>query len=277
MLSIIVNHYKSPEVLKLCLRYLTKNAPEGCELIVTDSETTEKTRDMMRYEFPDILFLQAKENIGFAKSVNRGIQQAHGDFLLILNADAIVPNNEAIPRMLRYIEAHTDVGILGPKLLNINGEYQSSCFRFYSPRTILARRTPFGKTSWGKRELSRFLIHGGLPPEKGPAAEMLNPVSVDWIMGSAMLVRRAALQEVGPMSEDYFMYFEDVDWCRSFWEKGWKVIYYPGAFLYHYHFQSSKKRGAILDALTNKYARIHLLSAIKYFKKYGLKIPRYGV
>lgn len=266
MLSIIINHYKSPEVLKLCLNYLKKNAPVGAEIIVTDSETVEKTQDMMHYDFPEIIFLQEKENVGFAKSVNRGIQNAQGDFFLIINADAMVTEKDAIAKMLAYMQDHADTGILGPRLLSINGEYQPSCFRFYSPRTILARRTPFGKTPWGKKELERFLISPGL-----------EPMPIDWLMGSALLVRKRAYEQVGPMSESYFMYFEDTDWCRSFWEKGWKVMYYPETFFYHYHFQASKKRGAILDVLTNKYARIHLLSAVKYFRKYGLKVPKYGI
>lgn len=274
MLSIIVNHYKSPEVLKLCLQYIKKNAPEGSEVIVTDSATIEKTKDLMHYDFPDIAFLQAEYNIGFAKSVNRGITHSHGDFLLILNADAIIPNKDALPKMLAYMAANTDVGILGPRLLNISGEHQSSCFRFYSPKTVFARRTPFGKTPWGKKELTRFLMKDSKIDAPNPS---LGAISVDWIMGSAMLVRRDALREVGPMSEQYFMYFEDVDWCRSFWEKGWKVVYYPNSFFYHYHFQSSKKRGAVLDALTNKYARIHLRSAVIYFRKYGVRVPRYGI
>ncbi|MFY9457623.1 MAG: glycosyltransferase family 2 protein [Candidatus Spechtbacterales bacterium] len=266
MLSIIINHYKSPEVLKLCLKYIEKNAPQGAEIIVTDSETIEKTRGMMHYDFPKIIFLREKENVGFAKSVNRGIRDARGDFFLIINADVMVTGKDAIPKMLAYMEEHEDVGVLGPRLFNINGEYQPSCFRFYTPGTILARRTPFGKTAWGKRELARFL------PE--PSSD---PASTDWLMGSALLVRRKAYEQVGPMDERYFMYLEDTDWCRSFWEKEWKVVYYPDAFFYHYHFRASKKRGAIVDLLTNKYARVHLVSAVKYFRKYGLKIPRYGI
>lgn len=272
MLSIIVNHYKSPEVLKLCLNYLKKNAPEGSEIIVTDSETIEKTQDMMHYDFPEITYLAEKENIGFAKSVNRGMKNASGDFFLIINADVMVTEKGAIQKMLAYMEECKDVGVLGPRLFNINGEHQPSCFRFYTPGTILARRTPFGKTAWGKRELERFLI---LPP---PAPLLRKEgVAVDWLMGSALLVLRKAYEQVGPMDEKYFMYLEDTDWCRSFWEKGWKVVYYPETFFYHYHFQASKKHGAILDLLTNEYTRIHLLSAIKYFKKYGLNTPRYGI
>jgi len=265
MLSIIINHYKSPEVLRLCLSYLKKNAPENSEIIVADSATTEQTADMMHYEYPEIIFLSEKNNVGFAKSVNRGILNAHGEFFLIINADIVVSGKEAIPEMLAYLEAHKDIGIIGPKLLNINGEPQASCFRFYSPKTILARRTPFGKTPWGKKELSRFLR----------VAES-EPTTCDWLMGSALLVRREAYNAVGPIDERYFMYMEDVDWCRSFWKNNWKVLYYPRASFFHYHFQASKKKNALVDIFTNKYARIHLVSAIKYFRKYGLKAPRHG-
>jgi len=70
----------------------------------------------------------------------------------------MVTSYDAIQKMLSYMHDHADIGLLGPRLLYINGEHQPSCFRFYSPRTILARRTPFGKTPWGKRELDRFLL-----------------------------------------------------------------------------------------------------------------------
>ena len=275
MLSIIVNHYKSPEVLKLCLKNITKNAPEGTEFIVADSETIEKTEVMMREYFPDVKFIPDAKNIGFAKSVNKGIEIARGEFLLIINADVIVTYPESIQKMLEHMEKNPHIGILGPRLLNINGEHQYSCFRFYSPKTILARRTPFGKTPWGKKELAHFLMKDKVSAKsKKPPKE---PMEVDWLMGSSMLVRKSALEKVGPISQDYFMYMEDVDWCRNFWQNGYKVAYFPEVFFYHYHFQASKKRGAVLDILTNKYARIHFTSAIKYFRKFGLKVPKYGI
>jgi len=232
---------------------------------------------MMRYDFPDVVFLSENHNVGFAKSVNRGILKSSGEFLLIINADIIVSDAKAIPKMLEHIIANKEIGILGPGLLNINGDHQPSCFRFYSPKTVLSRRTPFGKTPWGKRELDRFLYTGQTCVLHRSDPCIGCPRPVDWLMGSALLVRKNAYNDVGPMDENYFMYMEDVDWCRRFWEKGWKVAYYPETFFYHYHFQASKKRGSLIDLLTNKYARVHLLSAFKYFKKYGLKTPKYGV
>lgn len=150
MLSIIINHYKSPEVLKLCLGYIKKNAPAGSEVIVTDSETTEKTQDMMHYDFPDVKFLSDKKNIGFAKSVNRGIENAQGEYLLIINADVIVPNSDAIPKMLGYLRENEDIGILGPKLLNINGKHQPSCFRFLFPKNNTCPPHAFWEDTMGK-------------------------------------------------------------------------------------------------------------------------------
>ena len=105
--------------------------------------------------------------------------------------------------------------------------------------------------------------------------EVTEPLEVDWLMGSAMMVRKGDLDKVGGFDERYFMYFEDVDWARRFWENGLKVVYYPKVTMYHHHFQSSKKK-SILSSAFNKYARIHVQSALKYFKKFGLKKVKYG-
>lgn len=273
MLSIIVTHYKSPQFLRVCLDHLQKYSPQESELIVSDSETIESTRAMMTNDFPMAIFLETETNVGFAKLVNRALLKARGDFFLILNADIIVPNGAAIPKMLAYLKESPAVGMLGPRILNLNGSHQSSCFRFYAPLTFLARRTFLGKTAWGKKELARFLMPS-LYEGTQPTA---NAFPVDWLMGSALLVRRAAYESVGGLDERYFMYFEDLDWCRSFWERNWQVFYYPEVFFYHHHGRASKKRSAFLDFIMNRYARIHLMSALKYFKKYGLHVPRYGV
>lgn len=273
MLSIIVTHYKSPQYLKICLDDLQRHSPRGSEFIVSDSETTESTRAMMASDFPAVTFLETETNVGFAKLVNRALLEARGDFFLILNADIIVPNSAAIPKMLAYLKASPTVGMLGPRILNLDGSHQPSCFRFYAPLTVLARRTWLGKTAWGKKELARFLI----PSSYGSMQPMVKAFPVDWLMGSALLVRRAAYERAGGLDERYFMYFEDLDWCRSFWEKNWQVLYYPEAFFYHHHGRASKKRGVFLDLLMNRYTRIHFMSALKYFKKYGFSVPRYGV
>ncbi|MCK5084903.1 MAG: glycosyltransferase family 2 protein [Candidatus Pacebacteria bacterium] len=272
-LSVIVNHYRTPEILKICLRSISenlKNADFDWELMVTDSATIEKTQEMMEEQFSDVIFISAKENIGFGRSINIAVEKAKGDYFFIVNADILVEEEGAIEKMLDYIEKNKDVGMVGPKLLNVNNTVQQSCFRFYTPLTVICRRTAIGKMFFGKKVLDNFLMSDIFKKK-----DVTEPIPVDWLMGSAMMVRRSELEKVGVFDENFFMYFEDVDWARRFWENGLKVVYFPNSQMYHYHFQSSKKK-SLFDSLLSKYARIHIKSALKYFVKYKFKNAKYG-
>ena len=131
----------------------------------------------------------------------------------------------------------------------------------------MLRRTVLGRTPWGKRHIDWFLMR-----DKDPALSR----RVGWIMGSAMFVRREAAREVGLMDERFFMYMEDVDWCRRFWEKGWEVAYVPEAKLYHYHGKGSAKGGVLRSLFANRLTWYHITSAAKYFLKYqGKPMPNY--
>lgn len=272
-LSVIVNHYQTPAVLKNCLKSLQAElatADFSWEIIVTDSATIEATTQMMQEEFPHITFLSSVENIGFGKSNNKAFQCAQGDLWFIINADIIVDEKGVIQKMMQYLNDNPFVGMLGPKLWNINDTWQQSCFRFYTPWTILLRRTWLGRTKFGKKHLANFLMQDVLSQ-----GDINTPLTVDWLMGSALMVRKKDVEKIGGFDERYFMYFEDVDWARRFWENDLQVVYFPLVTMYHYHFQSSKK-GGLGRALFNKYTRIHIESSFKYFKKFGYKSVRYG-
>jgi len=272
MISIIINHYRTPDLLKLCIRSIKENlAHIPHEIIVRDGEALEETRDLMRENFPDTDYFPEAENVGFAKLVNDGILKAKGEYLLILNADIIIPKGDAVLQLVRYLEQNPRCGMVGPRLHNLNGTLQPSCFRFYKPLTLFYRRTFLSRLPFGRRDIRRFMYS-----DIG-AMEQKKPFPVDWLMGSAMLVRKAAIDEVGMFDDRFFMYFEDVDWCRRFWEKEWQVIYYPQAMLYHYHGQASRGKKGLFEVMLNKYTRIHITSAVKFFWKHGLKVPQYGV
>ena len=273
-LSVIVNHYRTPEILKICLRSIKenlKNADFSWEIIVTDGATIEKTSEMMEDYFSDVTFITFEDNVGFGKLVNAAIERSKGDYLFIINADIIMEEKAAIEKILEYIEKNKDIGMVGPKLLNVNNTVQQSCFRYYTPMTVLCRRTSIGKTFFGRKIINNFLMKDVF--DKG---EIKEPIPVDWLMGSAMMVRRSDLEKVGVFDESFFMYFEDVDWARRFWRNGLKVMYFPKATMYHYHFQSSKKK-SLFETLLSKYARIHIKSAFKYFSKYKFKKVKYGL
>lgn len=279
MLSIIINHYRTPELLKLCIQSIEKNLSAiEHEIIVRDGEAMEETGEMMREAFPQVTYLPENYNVGFAKLVNEGIRVSKGELLLIINADIIIANAESVQKLIDYLSRSETCGVVGPKLLNMNGSLQQSCFRFYKPFTLLFRRTFLGKTPWGERDIARFTYDDlfGKSPETAASGQK-SAVPVDWLMGSALLAKRKAVETVGSFDENFFMYFEDVDWCRRFWEKGWKVMYFPEAVFYHYHMQASRGKKGLFEILANKYTRIHVFSAFKYFRKYGVSVPRYGI
>lgn len=266
-LSIIVTNYKNPELLKVCLDSIRKYATGiAYELIVADSATEEDTELLMREDFPDCKFFPFKDNVGFQALLKKGIEHSEGKYILLLNGDIIV-TLDAIQQMLAYIKANSSVGMVGPKLLNFNGSLQHSCFRFYKPITIVFRRTFLGNLPFAKKHLDWFLMKD---------YDHKQPRQVDWLMGSAMLISRQAIDEVGLMDPRFFMYMEDVDWCRRFWEKGFSVVYYPLAQMHHYHGKASAKGGLIYSLLFNRLTWVHISSAITYFKKYwGKPIPEH--
>jgi hypothetical protein len=259
MLSIIITHHRTPVLLKLCLKSIKENIGQlDHEIIVVDSQTEPTTKDLIEEQFPQARFILFSKNVGYAKIVNAGLKTSQGEYILILNADIIVLK-DALNRLLGFIQNHPQVGIVGPQLLTFDNQFQNSCFRFPSIGAFLARRTFLGKLNWGKKKLNQFLIEVGNDS---------SPKTVDWLQGSAMLVRREAIEKVGLLDERFFMYLEDADWCRRFWQNGYQVVYLPTAQMSHYYYRTSKKWGGFLDALLNKYTRRHLISAVKYFWKW---------
>lgn len=236
-LSIIIVNYKTPELLRLCLKRLAEHLADiSYEVKVIDN---------------------SKNNIGYAGGVNEGLRQTTGQFRLILNPDALI-TKDAVQSMITYMEKHPDIGMMGPRLLYFNGEHQHSYRRFYRPITILAQRTILGKLPYLKKVSADFLMADVDP------SRIQTP---DWILGAAMIISDEALKKVGPMDERFFLYFEDVDWCRRFWHNGYKVVYFPESIFYHYYPRASSKWG-ILDVIINQKTRWHIVSALKFFWKY---------
>ncbi len=264
-LSIIVTNYKNPDLLKVCLDSIKKNVTGvSYELIVADSETGEDTIIMMREEYPDVIFFPFKKNVGFQALLKKAIENSKGENLLLLNGDIIV-NPGSVEGLLQYEKENETVGIVGPKLLNFNGTLQYSCFRFYKPQTIIYRRTFLGRLAFAKKHIDWFLMKD---------YDHKKAQEVDWLMGSALMISRKAIDKVGFMDPRYFMYMEDVDWCRRFWENGFKVVYYPLVSMHHYHGKGSAKGGFIQSLLFNKMTWIHIASGLKYFKKFlGKPLP----
>lgn len=259
--AIIVNYNTGP-VTKTCVESLLKQElPFGLEIIVVDNASRDESVSWLRSDFPEITVVANKENLGLAAGVNTGLKHASGSYILVLNPDIIVLPG-AIANMVEYLEKNPDVGVVGGKLLSPNGRLQYSCFRFYTLMTILHRRTWLGRTKQGRRGVARFLMKD---------YDHKSARDVDWLMGSCLMLRAKAVRQVGGMDERFFLYFEDVDWCRRMGEASWRVVYLPGAEFSHYY-QRSSGQGGMTGILTNRVTREHVKSGIKYFWKYRGKI-----
>ena len=257
--SIAVQSYKNPEMLSLCIKSVQEHCADfDFELIVADSATEEGTKMMMREDFPHVIFLPHDDNIGFGAMVNACIDQARGEYIFFINADTILEKN-TVKKFIAFMDSHKKVGLCGPKQKNFNGKYENTRFRFYQPSTIIYRRTFLGRMKFAQKHLARFEMKD---------IKRDGPYPVEWVIGSAMFVRKSMMEKVGKMDSRFFMYMEDVDWCRRFWEKGFIVCYNPQITMYHFYGKGSAKGGILKGLLFNRLTWVHISSGVKYFKKY---------
>lgn len=270
MVSIVVTNYKKLDLLLDCLESVKKACQDlKCEIIVSDSEKQSEAERKIKSHYPNIEYLGFKENIGYARAVNEGLKKAQGDYIFIINSDIKV-KPDAVKKLKDYIDAHSTVGLLGPKIIAPDRKPAASPRRFYKfPWTVLARRTFFGNTSWGKKVKDRHLMKDYDRKESR---------QVDWILGEAMFTKKEYIEQVGLIDERFFLYFTDVDWCFRFWEKGLKVVYYPGAVVEETEetgeITKTRGRGAF-SLFTNFLSRIHLTEYIKFLiKHFGKRNPR---
>lgn len=155
-------------------------------------------------------------------------------FIVLINPDAIMKNG-LFDQTVQFLKDNLDVGILGPRILEADGSIQASARSFPTPLTAL-----FGRQSL----FSRLFPNNRFTKANLLANEIVKnnmPTAVDWVSGACMFVRRKAVKEVGLLDSDFFMYWEDADWCRRMWNMGWKVIYYPNASVIHTTGESSRK------------------------------------
>ncbi len=266
-LSIVIVNYKMWQLTRALVESLLGDSslPKSTEIIVVDNNSGDDSVYLLRSDFPEITVIDNKENMGLAAGVNEGIKHTTGSYVLVLNPDMIaLPTS--VKTLVDFMDKNPKVGMAGGKLISPNGKVQYSCYRFYTLMTIVYRRTFLGKTSAGKAATRSFLMKDFNHKEIQ---------DVDWLMGACLIVRKQALEEVGGMDERFFLYFEDVDWCRRMWMKDWRVTYVPQAVFSHFHQRSSEK-GIIFGILFNRPTREHIKSACKYFWKFrGQKTPRH--
>ena len=183
--------------------------------------------------FPKAILSKNSYNMGFSKAANNALKESTAPYIVLLNPDTYVTHG-FFERVLRYMEENPDVGIIGPKILNRDGSVQGSARSFPTPLTAF-----FGRNSL----LTRWFPNNRITRQNmlTTGSDGVSPMGVDWVSGACMVVRKNAIEDVGLMDERFFMYWEDVDWCKRMRRSRWKVVYLPQATIVHYVGGSSDK------------------------------------
>jgi hypothetical protein len=233
-LSIVIVNWNGGADILQCLASLQACGwIAAAEVVVVDNGSEDDSVARIRRAFPSVLIIETGANLGFARAANIGWRQTRGEFVLFLNPDTCVPAG-TLERALQYMRTHSEAGVMGVKLLNYDGSLQVSCWNFLSVPMLVCDnllRLPIFPRSLAGRFLYRLWDHA-------------TTREVDWVCGACMFVRRSILEKVNGVSEDYFMYGEDMDLCYKVRQQGYTVVYYPEAAIVHYGNRSGEKRWA---------------------------------
>jgi N-acetylglucosaminyl-diphospho-decaprenol L-rhamnosyltransferase len=216
-LSVVVVTFNALPFLEQCLQSVA-----GWDTVVVDHGSTDGTLAVVRERFSDVRVVE-QENLGLAAGWNRGIRETSSPYVLILNADAWAVG-DGVQRLLAFAEQYPKAAVVGPKLLNTDGSLQRSVRGFPTLWRLATEYFFLRKLAPRSRALNAFYA-GGFDHDRVREAE--------FVMGSVMLVRREAIEQVGPLDEDFFLFSEETDWCYRFRQAGWKVLFFPGAEFVH--------------------------------------------
>lgn len=241
--SIIVVNWNTRTLLAGCLGSIAQSNDDlDVEVFVVDNGSTDGSREMVRQEFPDVNLITSTENLGFARANNRAIRVSHGRYALLLNSDTVVQPG-ALQAMVHFADQHPEAGVIGCRLLNADGSLQPSWAQF--------------PTLWSELIGRNFR-------KRRPVIEDL-AYRVDWVGGACLLARRKAIEMVGLLDEDFFMYSEEADWCFRMAKRGWAVYYFSGAEVIHFGGGSSRRAG---DEMLVQLYRSKLLFFRKHYGPY---------
>jgi GT2 family glycosyltransferase len=207
---------------------------------VVDNGSEDGSPDLVRRDYAWVYLIKNEENLGFAKAVNSVLRESKRGYAFLLNPDTRIKQG-MIATMVSFMESHLDTGVAGAQLLNPDGSKQNSIANFPSLVTEL-----FNKS-----------ILRWLSPRKFPGKERFypEPIEVDSVIGAAMIVRREAMERVGLLDEDYFLFLEETDWCYRMKRDGWKVYHIPQAEVYHFQGKSAEaeKKRAKVEYFRSRY------------------------
>lgn len=249
--SILVVSWNTADLLERCVRSVREHVALDHEVFVIDNASSDDSVERIRRAHPEVRLLVQDDNTGFARANNRALAEATGDFVLLLNPDAeVLPG--AVEDLVEFLRNEPGVGIAGPPYWNADGSPQMSTSPFPSVREEFLRQTMLYR--WFDRDTRHATTER----------------DVEQVSGAALMIRRECLEQIGPLDDRIFMFYEDTDWCRRAWDAGWRVAFRPGPGIRHV------RGGSLGRARTRTLLASHR-SAIYYFSKHGSRASRVGL
>jgi len=249
-LSIVIVNWNTRDVLSQCLESIYGALPEQeIRVFVVDNASSDGSSDMVRERFPQVYLVENSQNVGFARANNQAIRNSHGRYVLLLNSDTIVKPG-ALDALVDFMDTHPQAGASGARLLNPDGSLQYSC----SPAPSLAG------------EFKRLFHLPGVRPDGYYSMhewDQSQARQVDVILGACLMLRRQALDQIGLLDEDYFIYSEEVDLCHRIKSAGWKLYWVPQAQVMHLGGQSTRQ---VSEAM---FLRLYQAKLIYFRKHHG--------
>ncbi len=244
-ISIVIVEFHSIDEIKSALTAVRRILP-AAEVIVSSNSLYQKDmQDTLIKEFAECRWVFNERNGGFAYAMNRGLEIATGDFLIISNPDCLM--TRGIHDMAAFLTRHPKVGAVAPKIVDHNGNLQDSARPYVTLQSYI----------W--RQIKRVLFKREAVLES--SFDYTSIQTVDWVIGAFIMVSRDAYLRTGGLCEDYFMYAEDLDWCTRIRRAGLEVVYYPEAEIVYKGSRSARK--------SKKYMRVFLRSHFTYWRRFG--------
>jgi N-acetylglucosaminyl-diphospho-decaprenol L-rhamnosyltransferase len=268
-LSVALVNWNNRDYLEQCLASLeTADLPLKMEIVVSDNGSTDGSLEMLAERFPYVKVVQNGHNVGVARGNNQCIRNSTGRYVFILNNDTVV-NRDSIMQMVNFLDEHPAAGAVGGNLLNPDGSLQASFCYFptlWEEFQIV--------THLGVRRNPLFPSHPAAWPEVR---------EVDWMSSASIIVRREAIEGIGLIDEDFFIYSDETDWQYRLWRAGWKVYYLPGVTTIHFgggSFEPGGKRYTLVYRGRMLFAKKHygwLYSVVQRVMFAGAALGRQAV
>jgi GT2 family glycosyltransferase len=258
-LAVSIVSFRTPDLLRRCLSALfVQRFDVTMDVVVVDNASGDDSAEMVAREFPWVRLIRNSWNRGFGAAHNQALRIANARYLMVLNSDA-APATGALRALVQYLDEHPRVAVVGPKLRYSNGQVQPSRRRFPTTATLFFESTQLQRLWPDNAILRRYYV-----ADRDDDTDQ----EVDWLVGACLCVRASAASAVGLFDESFFMYSEEIDWCRRFRLAGWGVVYVPSAEVWHHEGASSE-----LD-LANR-DRQFQASKLQYAEKWqGVSVAR---